>query len=163
MWKKMPVCEHDADEAGLRADGAENVIGIYEAAGLGRDECGLNANTGHAIGGLEDGGVFDGGSYEVVAGMEQAEDGGVVAFGAAGIEDYLGVVTVEEARHGLAGAVNGSAGPLARLVDGGGIAKVLDPIRAHGLHHLGQQGCGGIRVHIDSGHGRALLSSKSIH
>jgi hypothetical protein len=38
----------------------------------------------------------------VVAGMQQAEDGGVVALGAAGVEDHLGVMAVEEAGHGLA-------------------------------------------------------------
>ncbi len=33
---------------------------------------------------------------------------------------------------------------------------MLHPIGAHGLHHLRQQGCGGIGVHIDSAHGGVL-------
>src|SRR5580693_4602349 len=89
--------------------------------------------------------------------MEQAEDGGVVPFGAAGVEDDLGVMAVEELSHDLAGAIDGSAGLLAVLVDRGGVAEVLHPIRAHSLHHLGKQRGGGIGVHIDSAHGRYLL------
>ncbi len=91
------VGEHDADEAGFGADGAENVVRVDEAAGLGRDEGGFDAETGHAVGCLEDGRVLDGGGDEVVAGVEEAEDGGVVALGAAGVEDHLGVMAVEEA------------------------------------------------------------------
>jgi hypothetical protein len=47
--------------------------------------------------------VLDRSGDEVVAGVQQAEDGRVVALGAAGVEDHLGVVAVEELGHGLAG------------------------------------------------------------
>jgi hypothetical protein len=55
--------------------------------------------------------------YEVVAGVQKAEDGGVVTLGATGVENYFGVMAFKEARHGLARPVNGCASLLAVLVD----------------------------------------------
>jgi len=54
---------------------------------------------------------------EVVTGMEQAEDGCVVALSAAGVEDDFSIVAVEEAGHGFTRPVNGGAGLLAVLMD----------------------------------------------
>jgi hypothetical protein len=69
----------------------------------------------------------------MVAGVQQAEERGVVALGAAAGEDDLCRMAAEELGECLAG------------------------LRAHGLHHLGQQRGGGIGVHIDSAHGVVLL------
>ena len=88
-------------------------VGIDEAAGLRRDKGRLDAMRGHALGRLQNRGVLDGSGNEVVAGVQQAEDGGVVALGAAGVEDHLGVVAVEKLGHRFAGAVDGGVRLLA--------------------------------------------------
>ena len=70
--------------------------------------------------------------------MQQAEDGGVIALGSAGIEHHLGVVAVEELGEGLPGAVDGGARLLAMQVDRRGVAEVLRPVWTHGLDNLGK-------------------------
>jgi len=102
---------------------------------------------------MQDGVVLDGGGDEVVAGVEDAEEGEVVAFGAAGGEDDLGGAATEEASDGLAGVVDGGACVLALLVDGAGVAEVLEEEGTHGVEDLGEQGGGGVRVHVDALHG----------
>ncbi len=87
--------------------------------------------------------VLDGGGDEVGGfavggfGGEDAEEGEVVALGAAGGEDDLGVEAAEEAGDGGTGLLDGSAGLLAVLVDGAGVAVVLHPVGTHGLEYLG--------------------------
>ncbi len=117
-------------------DGAQNVVGIDQAAGLRRNERRLHAVLGHALRGLQHRRVLDRRGDEVIAGMQQAEDGGVVALGAAGVEHHLGVMAIEELGQGLARAVHGRARLLPVQVDRGGVAEVLHPIGTHGLHHL---------------------------
>ena len=82
--------------------------------------------------------------------LEDAEEGEVVAFGASGGEDDLGGAAVEEVGYGFAGAVDGGAGLLALLVDGTGIAEVLDPVGVHGFDDLGEEGSRGVGVHVDT-------------
>jgi hypothetical protein len=82
--------------------------------------------------------VFNRRGDEVIAGMQQAENGRVVALGSTGVEDYLSRMAVEEAGHSLAGAVDGCVGVLSLQVDGRGIPEVLCPVWTHGLHNLGQ-------------------------
>jgi len=147
------VGEHDADEAGVGLESLANGFRVNEAGGLGRDVCDFNAMAGEALGGLKDRGVLDGGGDEMVAGAEQAEESGVVALSAAGVEDDLGGMAVEEIGEGFTGAVDGGVGLLAVEMDGGGVAEVLDPVGAHGVDHLGQQGGGGVCVHVDTEHG----------
>jgi hypothetical protein len=74
---------------------------------------GFHAVESQALGRFQDGRVLDGGGNEVVAGVQQAKDGRVVALGAAGVEDHLGGVAVEEAGHRLAGLVHSGVGSLA--------------------------------------------------
>jgi hypothetical protein len=105
---------------------------------------------GEALCRFKNGGVLDGGGDAVVAGMEQAEEGSIIAFGAAGVEYHFRIMAVEKLGQGFTCAVDGSAGALAVHVDGGGVAEVLHPVRAHGLEHLRQQGCCGIGVHVDT-------------
>ena len=83
----LVIGEHDADEARFRPNSAENVGRVDEAAGLGRNEGSFDTEASKAVGGLDDGRVLDGRGNEVVTGMEQAEDGCVVALSAAGVED----------------------------------------------------------------------------
>ena len=147
------VGEHDADEACVGPDGGADGLGIDEAGGERRDAGDLDAASGEALGRGEDGGVLDGGGDEVVAGSEQAKERGVVALGAAGVEDDFCGVAGEEFGEALAGLIDGAAGGLSGLMDGGGIAEVVDPVGVHGLDHLGQEGCGGVGIHVDSAHG----------
>ena len=59
---------------------------------------------------------------------------------------------MEEAGDGGAGLLDCSAGLLALLVDGAGVAVVLHPVGTHGLEDLGEERRGGVRVHVDSAH-----------
>ena len=88
----------------------------------------------------------------MIARMKEPEDSRVVALGATGIEHHLGVVAIKELGQGLSSAVHSSAGMLPVEVNRGGVAKVLHPIRTHGLHDLWEQRCSGIGIHIDSAH-----------
>ena len=49
-----------------------------------------------------------------------------------------------------------SAGLLALLVDGAGVAVVLHPEGTHGFEDFGEERCGGVGVHVDSAHGSIL-------
>ena len=104
--------------------------------------------------------VLDGGGDEVGgfggSVREDAEEGEVVALGAAGGEDDLGVEAVEEAGDWVAGVLDGGAGVLALLVDGAGVAEVLHPEGTHGFEDFGEQRRGGVCVHVDSAHGFIL-------
>src|SRR5580698_1788727 len=99
--------------------------------------------------------MFDRGGDEVGGGGmigENAEQGEDVALRAAGGEDNLGVETVKSAGDGAAGLRDGTAGLLALLVDGAGIAKVFHPEGTHGFEDFGKQGGGRVCVHVDSAH-----------
>ena len=84
--------------------------------------------------------------------MQDAEEGEVVALGAAGGEDDLGGAAAEQRGDLLAGALDGGAGVLALLMDGAGVAELLDPEGTHGVEDLGEQRRGGVRVHVDAAH-----------
>jgi hypothetical protein len=86
--------------------------------------------SGDEVGGL----VFSG----VERAAECAEEGEVVALSAAGGKDDLGGAAVEQASDLIAGVVDCGAGELALLVDGAGVAVVLEKERAHGLEDLGE-------------------------
>ena len=83
--------------------------------------------------------------------MKQAEEGSVVAFRAAGVEYDFGVVAVEELGECFAGAVETGACLLAIEMDGGRVAKLLNPIGTHRVDHLRKQGSGGVGIHVDTG------------
>ena len=56
-------------------------------------------------------------------GLKDAEEGEVVALGAAGGEDDLGGAGVKKGGYVFAGLLDGGAGVLALLVDGAGVAE----------------------------------------
>ena len=64
---------------------------------------------------------------------------------------------MEQAGDLIAGVVDCGAGELALLVDGAGVAVVLEEEGTHGLEDLGEEGRGGVGVHVDSAHGSILL------
>ena len=117
------VGHHDADEFRVRLERAVNVEGIDDAAGGDGQERDLDAALLRLVGGVQNSVVLDGGGDEVVARAQDAEDGGVVALGAAGGEDDFGGPAVEERGNLFAGALDGGAGMLAVLVDRGSIAE----------------------------------------
>jgi hypothetical protein len=63
---------------------------------------------------------------------------------------------VEEASDMGAGLLDCSAGVLAVLVDGTGVAVVLHPVGTHGLEDLGEKRGRGVGVEVDSVHGSIL-------
>ncbi len=88
--------------------------------------------------------------------LKDSEQRQVVALRATGGEDHLRRAAAEERRDRLAGVVDGGAGMLALLMDGAGVAEVLDPERAHRVEDLGEQRRGGVRVHVDAAHVSSL-------
>ena len=145
------VGHHDADELCIWLERAVNVERIDNAApgdGKKRD---IDATLLRLLGGVQNSVVLDGGD-EVIAGAQDAEDGGIVALGAAGVEDDFGGTAVEERGNLFAGALDGGAGVLAVLVDGGRVAEGVDEEGPHSLQYLGKQRCGGIGVHVDAAH-----------
>jgi len=116
------------------------------------------------LGGVEDCIVLDSRGDEVERGVggysvvQDSEEGEIVALGAAGGEDDLGGAAVEQASDGVAGVVDGGAGELALLVDGAGVAVVLEEEWAQGLEDLWEKRRGGVGVHVDSAHGSILLA-----
>lgn len=84
--------------------------------------------------------------------IQNAEESKVVAFRAAGGEDDFGRAAVKQMGDRFAGMIDGRAGLLALLMDGAGVAEALDPEGAHRLDDLGQEGCGGVGVHVDTAH-----------
>ncbi len=140
---------HDADERGVGADGGGEGGGFDDALRVAGEEgdfygCAVGAIFCDGLGGVEDGVVLDGGGDEVERGVgrysvvEDSEEGEVIALGAAGGEDDLGGEAVEEAGDGLAGALDGGTGVTALLMDGAGVAEVLDPEGTHGVEDLGE-------------------------
>ena len=141
----LVVAVHDADERGVGADGGGEGGGLDDALGVAGEECdfyGCSVNASFAM----DWAAWRTASCSMLEVMrwggvarrvvEDSEEGEVVAFGAAGGEDDLGGEAVEEAGDGLAGAFDGGAGVAARLMDGAGVAEVLDPEGTHGVEDL---------------------------
>ena len=147
----LVIGQHYADQPRFRADGAQNIVRIDQPAGLWSDEGRLDPEVRQLLCGLEDSRVLDGRRDEVIAGMQQSEERGVVALGAAGVEDDLGIVAIEELGQGLAGTVERRTCLLAIEMDRRGVAKLLNPIGAHRVDHLRQQGSGGVGIHVDPG------------
>jgi hypothetical protein len=56
----------------------------------------------------------------------------------------------------LAGVVDGGAGVLAGLVDGAGVAEVLEEVWTHGVENFWQKRSGGVGVHVDAPHSLSL-------
>ena len=134
----LVVGQHHANQPRLGPDRALNLRRVDKAAGLGLDEGGLHATFGQAMGRLQDRRVLDRRGNEVVAGTQKAKERRVVALGAAGVEHHLGLMAVEELRHGLAGLIHGRVRLLAVQVDRGRVAETFHPIRTHCLKYLRQ-------------------------
>ncbi len=155
----LVVGQHHADQSRLRAQRALNRRRVDQAARGGRDKGSLHSERGHALRRCQYCRMLNRRRHEVIAGAQQAEDRGIVALGAAGVEDHFGVVAVEELGQSGAGSVHGGVRLLSVEVNRAGVAEALDPVRAHRLHHLRQQRSGGVGVHVDSRHRRAAPDS----
>ena len=116
-------------------------VGLDDAVGVDGEVGGFVALGFEVLAGVEDGVVFGAAGDDVVAGFLEgggdADDGGVVGFGAAAGEYDFAGAAVEYAGDALAGFVEGVAGFLADGVDAGGVAEVLGEVGRHGLQHLG--------------------------
>jgi hypothetical protein len=136
-YSGLVVGVHDADETGVGLDSGEERGGLDEALRRDGKEGNFDSARSKGFGGVEDRVVLDCGGDEVVAWGEDAEDGKVVALGAAGGEDNFRWAAVKEAGDGLASVVDCSAGMLALLVDRAGVAVVLQVIGTHRLEDFG--------------------------
>ena len=146
------VGHHDADELRVGLEGGADLSRIDHAGGSHGQNGDSDAARLGLFGGVQDRVMLDGGGDEVIAGAQDAEDGGIVALRAAGGENDFGGAAMEERGDLFAGVLDGGAGALAEVVDGGGVAEGLDEKRPHGLKHLGEQRRGGVGVHVDAAH-----------
>ena len=123
----LVVGQHDADENGLGGDGLLHRGWVHQAVLI-------HVQGGHPViqeaqgaQGVEHGFVFDVGGDDVAALLPQADghalDGMVVGLGAAGVEDDLLGVGVEQRRHLTPGFFQGGGGRLAHLIVGGRVAE----------------------------------------
>ncbi len=153
------VGHHDADEFCVWLEGGTHFGRIDGAGRAHRQNRNFNAASFGFFSSVQDGVMLDGGGDEVVAGTQDAEDGGVIALSAAGGEDDLGGAAVQQSGNLHAGVLDGGAGALAEMVDGGGVAEGFDEERPHGLEHLGEQRRGGVGVHVDAAHIQSIVAS----
>ena len=146
----LVVGQHDADQPGLGPDGAQNVVGSIRPLGCGATNvvstpCWASRSAACRIAEC---------SIDVVMKWSPGCSRPKIAVLSPSVPPELKTTSaswqLKNSRHRLAGAVDGRAGLLPMQMDRRGVAKVLHPIRAHGLHHLWQQRRGGIGVHIDS-------------
>lgn len=151
----LVIREHDANQFCVRADGGLQG-GWFDEALRSAGEAGyFYVLFCEGFRSAQDGVVLDAGGDEVSGfrctfhGSEESE---IIAFGATGGEDDLGGAAMEDAGDGVAGVVDGRASVLALLVDGAGVAVVLQKERTHGLEDFGEKRRGGIRVHVDTAH-----------
>lgn len=91
-------------------------------------------------------------SNDVVARLDETEEGEIITFSAAGCEDDFRFAAVQHVGDAGTGALHSSASLLAGLMNGRGVAKAFEHPRAHGLKYLGQERRCGIGVHVNASH-----------
>ena len=87
---------------------------------------------------------------------DDAEDGGVIGFGAAAGEHNLRRTSANQRGYGFASLLDGVARSLAKLVHRTRIAEFSPEVRQHGLEHCRMHGRCGVMVEIDALHKVAL-------
>ena len=92
----------------------------------------------------------------MVARLHQAKQRQVVALGAAAGEDDLRRTAVQQLGNLLARLLDRGARLLSLLMNGRGIAKLLEEVRPHRLKHLRQKRRGRVIVEIDTVHEEQL-------
>ena len=90
----------------------------------------------------------------VFIGRGQALEGQVVGLGAAGDEDDLGRIGVDQPGYGFAGLGHGLLDDLAFGVGALVIAEELPEIGKHGRQDIRMDGRGGDMIEIDATHGQ---------
>lgn len=162
-WLQDPgfvIAEHDADELCVGLERCLDGLGRNEAIRSRRYDGEVDAALGQFFRSVEDGVVLDSGGDAVVACAKGAEEGEVIALGAAGGEDDFSCAAAEEGSEVLAGVVDSGAGVLAALVDRRRVAKGLEPEGTHGLHDLGEDGRGGVGVEVDARHAALIVGGR---
>ncbi len=143
---------------GLRADDSACVhgnVGYGDAAAF------------ESAAGVQDGVVLDEGGdqmrrrrggalFRAQRVADDAENGGIVGFGAAAGEHDLRRTSANQRGYGFASLLDGVARSLAKLMHGTRIAEFSPEVREHGLEHRGMHGRGGVMVEIDALHKFAL-------
>ena len=149
----LVVGHHHADELRIRPKGTAYVLGINHAGRIDGQKRDLDAAIAQPLRRMEHGMMLDGAGDKVIARLQHAGQGQVIALRAAAGEDDLRRAAPQQARHLLAGTLHGGPGTLAVKVDGGGVAELLGKPRAHGREHLRRERRGGIGIHVDAAHG----------
>ncbi len=164
----LVVGPHDGgqgDVVGVAPDGFAEGVGVHAPVAVDGQVVDLGALVlGEPVHGVEDGVVLDGagddpgpGGIGVAPGPVEALDGEVVGLRAAGGEDHLAGAGADRLGEGLAGLLDGTAGPAAGGVQGGGVPRGGE-LRGHRRGGLRQHGGGGGVVEV--GHDPPILRAR---
>src|ERR1019366_2797505 len=96
--------------------------------------------------------MLDGRGDDVIARLQQAKQRQVVALGAAAGEDDLRRTAVQQLRNLLARVLHSGARLLSLLMNGRGVAELLEEVGTHGLKHFRKKRSGGVVVEVDPMH-----------
>ena len=146
------IREDDADQLGVRTERTADIVGTDQTSAIDWEVRHLAAGIFEPLAGIQNGVVLDRRSDEVVAGLGQSEERQIVALGASAGEDDFGGTAVHKIGDMLAGLLDRGARLLALLVDGRGIAELLQEVGLHGRKHLRQKGAGRVVVEIHPAH-----------
>ena len=148
----LVIRQDDADELRLRPKRAANIIRINQGLAVYRQVGHGAAHLLQPLAGVQHGMMLNRGGDDVIARLHQAEQGQVVAFGAAAGEDYLGSATVQQLGNMFARALDRRPCLLSLLMNGRGVPELLEEVGTHRLKHFGQKRAGGVVVEIHPAH-----------
>ena len=149
----LVVRPHHGDDRGVGVDHFAGPVHVEAAEAVDGDLHHGVAAAFEVLAEIEDGRMLDRGDHDLAAAdradVQRAQDGGVVALGAAGREDDLARIGAEERRHFRAALLDHLRQAAAELVDAGRVAVVFGEIRQHGGDGLRRGARGGVVVQID--------------
>lgn len=157
------VGPHDGDESDGVVDGVGEFLEIEGAEVIDGDfDDGVTIESEMAAE-FACCGVFDGGGDDFAAwgaGGEQAAEGGIDGFGAAGGEGEFSWGGTDESGDLIFGVVDGLTAELAEAMGAGRISIEMGEIGEHGVESFGSEGGGGVIVEVDGVHWREIIGRR---
>ena len=150
------VRPHEGDQGGVRPDRGLERVEIKSPVFVHSQQLHLVALGGEKLQRRQHRTVLDlRGNDVLLAGItpDRAHDGGVVAFGAAAVQDDPARMAAEQPGHLLPGQIQTPPGSFAETVGAGRVAEPFGQIGGHTLTHLRGQRGGSVVVEVDGLHG----------